>query len=207
MGTDAPTTLVIPIRRAPKKAPCPKCAALGRRKRTRTRTVRTAAYKGVAFLRITYGEYARRDCCTTIGNAPEDVRPRARYDKKAREFVLQRVVEDGMNVERMLASIRREFLLELSVGFFYDVVRDRAERLDMAAHRRMVLEQFSDTLRVHELHLGRFTLLLATHPLHDLSVAFALVAANDQDHMRRFLRNRKSCGLTPRTVVTDGSSL
>jgi hypothetical protein len=60
---------------------------------------------------------------------------------------------------------------------------------------------------VDELHLGRFILLLATDPLHDLPVAFALVAANDQVHMRRFLGNLKTWGLNPDVVVTDGSNL
>jgi Transposase len=77
----------------------------------------------------------------------------------------------------------------------------------MAAHRRKVLDHFSGTLCVDELHLGRFTLLLATDPLNDLPIAFALVAANDQDHMERFLRNLKTWGLEPRVVVTDGSNL
>jgi len=66
------------------------------------------------------------------------------------------------------------------------VLRDRAEELDMSEHRRKVLEHFSATLCVDELRLGRFTLLLATDPLSDLPVAFALVAANDHDHMWRF---------------------
>jgi hypothetical protein len=77
----------------------------------------------------------------------------------------------------------------------------------MATHRRTVLERFSGTLCVDELHLGSFTPLLATDPLRDLPVAFALVAANDQPHMRRFLGNLKTWGLTPQVVVTDGSNL
>jgi hypothetical protein len=71
----------------------------------------------------------------------------------------------------------------------------------------MVLESFSGTLCIDELHLGRFTLLLATDPLGDLPVAFALVASNDQDHMRRFLKNLRTWGLEPQVVVTDGSNL
>src|SRR5690606_34411168 len=51
------------------------------------------------------------------------------------------------------------------------------------------------------------TLLLATDPLADLPVAFALVAENDTDHMRRFLGNPKIWGVMPRAVVTDGSNL
>jgi hypothetical protein len=77
----------------------------------------------------------------------------------------------------------------------------------MAEHRREVRERFSGTLCIDELHLGRFTLLLATDPLADLPVAFALVDKNDQDHMRRFLGNLKSWDFTPQVVVTDGSNL
>ena len=73
--------------------------------------------------------------------------------------MLDRILKDGMNVERTLESLGREFLLDLSTGFVYDVLHDHAARLDMAAHRRKVLEHFSGTLCVDELHLGRFTLL------------------------------------------------
>ncbi|QDV36349.1 transposase [Tautonia plasticadhaerens] len=208
MGTEAPTSIVIPVRCAPKKAPCPNCGKRGRRKRALTRTVRTVAYKAVAVLEVTYGEYtARCRCRTTFRNTPEGVLPKARYDNKVRDLVLDRLIKDGMSIERTLASIRREFLLDLSTGFVYDVLRDHAASLDMAAHRRAVLERFSGTLCVDELHLGRFTLLLATDPLADLPVAFALVDKNDADHMRRFFKNLKTRGLSPRVVVTDGSNL
>src|SRR5271168_1051599 len=208
MGTEAPTPIVIPIHCAPKKAPCPKCGKRGRRKRTVTRRVRTVAYKAVAYLEITYGEYAARcECSTTFRNTHEDVLPRAAYDNKVRDLVLDRILKDGMSIERTLQSLKREFLLELSSGFVYDVLHDRVTQLDLATHRRTVLEHFSGTLCVDELHLGRFTLLLATDPLSDLPVAFALVAANDQDHMWRFLKNLKNWGLNPRVVVTDGSNL
>jgi transposase-like protein len=166
------------------------------------------AYKAVAYLEITCGEYAARcPCCKTFRNSPEGVLPRALYDNKVRDLVLDRIVKDGMSVERTLESLGREFLLDLSTGFVYDVLRGQAEQLDMAEHRRLVLEQFSGTLCVDELHLGRFTLLLATDPLADLPVAFALVDQNDQDHMRRFLKNLQTWGLNPDVVVTDGSNL
>jgi transposase-like protein len=209
MGTEAPTTIVIPIHCAPKKAPGPKCGKHGRRKRKLPpRRVRTVAYKAVAFLEIIGGEYqARCGCCTTFRNSPEGVLPRALYDNKVRDLVLDRILKDGMNVERTLESLGREFHLDLSTGFIYDVLHDHAAKLDMAAHRREVLDHFSGTLCVDELHLGRFTLLVATDPIGDLPVAFALVAKNDQDHMERFLKNLKTWGLNPRVVVTDGSNL
>jgi hypothetical protein len=208
MGKDVPATIFIPVHCAPKKAPCPKCGKHGHRKRKVTRKVRTVAFKSIAYLEITCGEYAARcDCCKTFRNTPEGVLPKALYDNKVRDLVFDRILKDGMNVEQTLESLRREFLLNLSTGFVYDLLRDRAGQLDMSEHRREVLKQFSGTLCVDELHLGCFTLLLATDPLGDLPVAFALVAANDQDHMRRFLKNLKTWGLTPRVVITDDSNL
>jgi transposase-like protein len=208
MGTEAPTPVVILVPCAPRKAPRPECGKRGRRKRTLTRTVRTVAYKTIAVLEITYGEYAARcDCCTTFRNTPEGVLPKAKYDNKVRDLVLDRILRDGLNIKRALESIRRDFLLELSSGFVYDVLKVRARQLDMAEHREKILKHFSGTLCVDELHLGRFTLLLATDPLSDLPVGFALVSANDRDHMRRFLQNLKNRGLDPKVVVTDGSNL
>src|SRR6478736_2392427 len=99
MGTEAPTSIVIPVPCAPKKAPCPKCGKRGRRKRTLTRTVRTIAYKAIAVLEITYGEYAARcPCCSTFRNTPEGVPAKARYDNRVRELVLDRLIKDGMSI-------------------------------------------------------------------------------------------------------------
>jgi hypothetical protein len=163
MGIGAPTPVVIPVHAAPKKAPCPTCGKHGRRKRTFIRTVRTVAYKAVAYLEITRGEYgARCDRRTTFRTSPEGVLPRALHDNKVRDLVLDRVLKDGMSVERTLESLGREFLLDLSTGFVYDVLHDHARQLDMSEHRRKVLGLFSGTLCVDELHLGRFTLLLGS---------------------------------------------
>jgi transposase-like protein len=209
MGTGAPTPVVIPVHAAPKKAPCPTCGKHGRRKRKLTpRRVRTVAYKTIAYLEITCGEYqAECDCRTTFRNSPEGVLPRALYDNKVRDLVLDRILKDGMSVERTLESLGREYLLGLSTGFVYDVLHDHARQLDMSGHRRKVLEHFRGTLCVDELHLGRFTLLLATDPLADVPVAFALVDKNDQSHMRRFFLNLRNWGVNPEVVVTDGSNL
>ena len=208
METIGPHVRTIPVHCAPCKAPCPTCGKLGRRKATHNRQVRTIAYKQVVFLDVTYGEYrARCGCCTTFRTTPPGIEPRALYDNKVRQAVLDRILDDGMSVERVIASMRRDFYLDLSDGFVYDCLEREVKRLDMADHRRWVLDRFSGTLCVDELHLGRNTLLLATDPLQDLPVAFALVASNDKNHMRRFLGNLKTWGLMPDVVVTDGSNL
>jgi hypothetical protein len=63
-------------------------------------------------------------------------------------------------------------------------------------HRRLNLPQ----------HRKR-TLLLATDPLSDEVIAFALVSVNDQAHRRRFLPMLTRWGFLPSVVNSDGSNL
>jgi hypothetical protein len=200
--------LITRIRCAPKHAPCPTCGRRAPRKRILRRRLRSLAYRRVAWLEVTYAEYqARCHCRKYFRTWPLDVPPKANYDAGVRQAVLDRLLRDRLNVEQTKAAMRRDFLLELSDGFVYGCLRWQLARLDLAEHRRLVLERFSGTLCVDELHLGQYTLLLATDPLADRPVGFALVGANDQEHMRRFLRNLARWGLRPEVVVSDGSSL
>jgi hypothetical protein len=162
----------------------------------------------VAYLDVHYAEYkARCSCCKFFRSWPVDVPAKSDYDDLVRQAVLDRILEDGLNVQRTLAAMRRDFFLKLSEGFVYDCLRWKVAQLDLPAQRQMVIERFSGTLCIDELHLGRFTLLLATDPIADIPVAFALVSRNDHDHMRRFLNSLRSWGLLPRVVVSDGSNL
>jgi len=200
--------LVRSIRHAPKHAPCPHCGRRARRKRILRRRLRSLAYQRAAWLEVTYAEYQTRcRCCKYFRTWPLDIPPKADYDATVRQAVLDRLLRDRLNVEQTKAAMQRDFLVTLSDGFVYDCLRWQLARLDLAQHRQMVLERFSGTLCVDELHLGAYTLLLATDPLADLPVGFALVRANDQEHMRRFLRNLARWGLQPAVVVSDGSSL
>jgi hypothetical protein len=196
------------LRRAPKRAPCPTCGRLGRRKRLLHRRLRTLLYHALAWLEVTYAEYQSRcGCCKYFRTWPLDVPQKADYDATVREAVLDRLLRDRLNVEQTKAAMQRDFLIKLSDGFIYDCLRWQLTRIDLAQHRHMVLQRFSGTLCVDELHLGGHTLLLATDPLADLPVGFALVGANDAEHMARFLRNLACWGLRPEVVVSDGSNL
>jgi transposase-like protein len=193
---------------APKTHACPHCGKHGRRKRHLQRRIRSLAYRQEAWIEVHYAEYkARCTCCKYFRSWPLAVPPKADYDEKVRQAVLDRMLEDGLNVERTLEAMKRDFGLLLSETFVYDCLRWQIAQLDLAVHRQLVLAKFSGTLCIDELHLGRHTLLLATDPISDLPVAFALVERNDQLHMRRFLKNLKNWGVNPNVVVTDGSSL
>jgi len=208
MAVLQPRARVLRRRCAPRTFPCPRCGRPGRRKDTHTRQVRDLAYREVLLIELTVGEYrARCGCCKTFRSQVEGIEPRAEYTNRARAAVLDRVLDDGMSMERLRRALARDFHLDLSDGFLYDCLDWKVRQLDLPGYRQWTLAQFSGTLCLDEIHLGRKTLLLATDPLSDFPVAFALVRANDQDHMRRFLQNLKAWGFSPRVVVTDGSNL
>lgn len=200
--------LVRTVRCAPLTHPCPHCGVPGRRKRRLHRRLRSLAYRQVAYLDVHYAEYqAGCSCAKFFRSWPVDVPAKADYDGLVRQAVLERILDDGLNVQRTRAALQRDFFVKLSEGFVYDCLRWKIGQLDLGVHRQFVLQKFSGTLCVDELHLGRFTLLLATDPLADLPVGFALVSRNDAEHLRRFLKNLKTWGLEPQVVVTDGSPL
>ena len=205
---DAARVRLVRRSRAPKTYPCPQCGKRGRRKDTHTRRVRDIAYGQVVFIELIVGEYrAACACCKTFRSRVEGIEPRAEYTNRVRDAVIGRLLDDGMSLHRVQQAMRRDFLLELSDGFLSDCLDWKVRQTDMPAYRQWTLKHFSGTLCIDELHLGHRTLLLATDPLGDFPVAFALVRANDQDHMRRFLNNLKSHGFLPQVVVTDGSNL
>ena len=120
-----------------------------------------------------YAAYrARCRCRKYFRSWPLDVPPKAAYDAAVRQAVLDRILEDGLNVERTRRTLKRDFLLEVSSGFVYDCLDWGLGQLNQAWQRRQVLKRFSGTLCVDELHLGKYTLLLATDPIADQVVGF-----------------------------------
>jgi Transposase len=208
MDAAQPRTRVLQRRCAPKWFPCPHCGKRGRLKQVHTRRVRDLAYHAIVVIELTVGEYrAHCGCCKTFRASVEGIEARAAYTNAVRDAVIDRVLEDGMSMQRLQQAMHRDFHLDLSDGFLYDCLDWKVRQTDLADYRQWTREQFSGTLCVDEIHLGKQVLLLATDPLGDFPVAFALVGANDQDHMRRFLGNLKQHGFLPKVVVTDGSNL
>lgn len=203
-----PSVRVVERQCAPRRYPCPQCGKKGRRKRTHTRLVRDIAYREIIIVKIVVGEYrARCSCCKTFRSQVPGIEARAEYTNRVREAVIDRLLDDCMSMERLHEAMRRDFCLDLSTGFLYDCLDWKCRQLDLSDYRQWTLRHFSGTLCIDEIHLGRRVLLLATDPLSNFPVAFALVSANDQEHMRRFLHNLKNWGFLPQVVVTDGSNL
>jgi transposase-like protein len=208
MDAAVPPVRVIRRRCAPKTFPCPHCGRRGRRKDTHTRRVRDIAWGVIVWIELTVGEYrARCGCCKTFRAQIQGIEARAEYTNRVRQAVIDRLLDDGMSLHRLQYALKRDFLLDLSDGFLSDCLDWKVRQTDLPAYRQWTLQHFSGTLCIDELHLGHRTLLLATDPLGDFPVAFALVSANDSEHMRRFLSNLKQHGFAVQVVVTDGSPL
>jgi Transposase len=203
-----PGEKVVPVRCRPKTCPCPTCGRRGRRKQCFDRFVRSLALGKVLWLHVFYAEYrARCGCRKTFRSCPEQTCPKADYDNLVRQAVLNRILDDGLNVQRTIACMKRDFLLDLSTGFIYDCLKWGLTQLNDAQQRRHALKQFSGIICIDELHLGDYTLLLATDPIANRVIGYSLVLANDQPHMRRFMRMLQHWGFEPKVVVTDGSNL
>jgi hypothetical protein len=199
---------VVDVRCQRKSYPCPTCGCRGHRKRRLDRYVRSIAYGRPLWLHVFYAEYtARCDCRKTFRSWVPDLCPKAQYDNLVREAVLNRILDDGLNVQRTIAAMKRDFLLELSSGFIYDCLNWGLSRLSQLSQRHLASKQFSGYLCIDELHLGDYTLLLATDPIADRIIGYRLVKINDQAHMRCFVRTLQYWGFEPKLVVTDGSNL
>ena len=203
-----PGEKVVTVRCRPKSYPCPTCGRRGHRKRRLDRYVRSIDYQRPLWLHVFYAEYtARCDCRKSFRSCPPNLCPKAEYDNLVRQAVLNCILDDGLNVERTRARMKRDFLLDVSTGFVYDCLDWGLSQLDFAQQRRFARENFSGILCVDEMHLGELTLLLATDPIADRVVGYRLVKVNDQAHLRCFLRTLQYWGFEPKVVVTDGSNL
>ena len=127
-------------------------------------------------------------CCKTFRSSPEDIEPKARYDNKVRQAVIDRVLVDKLNTTTVGQALERDFLLKLSTGFLYDCLEYAVK----------VLSEFSGSLCVDEIHLGHRVVLLASDPVSNNPIACALVSKNDAAHMPEVLaKPGKSWVFTP----------
>src|SRR5436309_281043 len=203
-----PGEKVVAVRCQPKTYPCPTCGRQGHRRHKYDRFVRSLAYGQALWLHVFYAEYtARCNCRKSFRSCPPNLCPKAEYDNLVRQAVLNCILDDGLNVERTRARMKRDFLLDVSTGFVYDCLDWGLSQLDFAQQRRFARENFSGILCVDEMHLGELTWLLANDPIAHRVVGYRLVKVNDHAHLRCFLRTLQYWGFEPKVVVTDGSNL
>src|SRR5215469_14742887 len=139
-----PGEKVVAVRSQPKTYPCPTCGRRGHRRRRLDRYVRSLDYRRVLWLHVFYAEYtARCDCCKYFRSWVPNSEPKAEYDNLVRLAVLNCILDDGLNVQRTIRRMKRDFLLDLSSGFIYDCLQWGLARLDQAQQRCLARKQFS----------------------------------------------------------------
>lgn len=122
---------------------CPKCGKTGRRKRVRTRRVRSISYQEVLWLEIHYAEYrAKCDCCVSFHSHPPGVDLKAKYDHKVRQAVIDRILIDKLNLSTIQRSLQRDFFLKLSTGYIYAALEYAIKQFDGNEFRKKVLSEF-----------------------------------------------------------------
>jgi hypothetical protein len=207
-GKPAVGEKVVPVRCQPASYPCPTCGRHGHRRHKYDRFVRSLAYGSVVWLHLFYAEYRARCACRKyFRSCPAGLEPKADYDNLVRQAVLNRILDDGLNVQRTIAAMKRDFRLELSSGFLYDCLDWGLRRLSSGGLYRRNARHCCGTVCIDELHLGKYTLLLATDPIADGVVGYRLVKINDAAHLACFLRALRYWGVNPKVVVSDGSTL
>ena len=164
----------------------------------------------IVIIELTVGEYrADCSCCKTFRSQVDGIEPRAEYTNRVRDVVIDRLLEDGMSLNRLqpIAAPTRSSFLNLSDGFLYDCLDWKVRQPTWPGLSSMDPENFSGILCIDELHLGHRTLLLATDPLGDFPSRSPWCRATTKIKMRRFLLNLRNHGFLPEVVVTDGSNL
>lgn len=193
----------------PKHHPCPQCGKRGKRKHVITRRIaHVAALNRRSWIVADVGVYkARCACCTYFQAAIPGVPPRGRYSLEVRNTVANALIRDRMPYLSVIRRMQEDYRLELSLGYIHACFLWAHEQINMESHWHFVRANFSGVLCLDEVHDSGRTILFATDPLGDFTVAFKLVENNDQDHMDAFLQTLKDRGLDARVVITDGSPL
>lgn len=193
----------------PKHYPCPQCGKKGKRKHVITRRIaHVAALNRRSWIVADVGVYKARCACCKYFQAPiAGVPHRGRYSLEVRNTVANALIRDRMPYLSVMRRMQEDYRLELSLGSIHACFLWAHEQINMETHWDFVRANFSGVLCLDEVHDSGRTILFATDPLGDFTVAFKLVETNDQEQMDTFLQALKDRGLDAQVVITDGSPL
>jgi len=126
---------------------------------------------------------------------------------EVRHTVANALMRDRMPYLSVMRRMQEDDRLEVSLGSLHACVLWAHEQLNLESHWDFVRANFSGVLCLDEVHDSGRTILFATDPRGDFTVAFKLVETNDQEHMDAFFQARKGRGRDAQVVLTDGAPL
>jgi len=193
----------------PKYFPCPQCGQKGKRKHVITRRIpHVAAVHRRSWIIADVGVYKARCVCSTYFQASIPGVPyKGRYSYEVRNTVANALIRDRMPYRLVIQRLREDYRLELSLGYVHACFLWAHAQITLETHWEFVRANFSGVLCIDEVHESGRTILFATDPLNDFTVAFKLVDRNDQEQMNTFLQELKDRRLDVQVAITDGSPL
>ena len=193
----------------PKYYPCPHCSQKGKRKRVIERRVRhVAVLQRRCWIVAQVGVYkARCSCCQYFQPPIPGVPSGGRYSFEVRNTVANALLRDRLPYRLVQHRLEEDHRLTVSLGYIHDCFLWAYRQINREEYWQFVIANFSGVLCVDEVHDSGRTILFATDPLNDFTVAFQVVEKNDQEHMDTFLQQLKGRGLQVQVAITDGSPL
>jgi len=183
------------------------CGGTGVRRRLKERRVRDIDFRGLVTLVLSLGVYQCEKCKRYFTARVEGIRPKARFTDRVRARIVRALVLYNMAYEKVQDYMYIEFGLELSIGFLHNCFQWAFRQVDMDRYVAWAARNFSGVLCLDEVREPKRTILFATDPLNNFTVAFRIVERNDQEHMDQFLKYLHHRGICPSVVITDGSAL
>jgi hypothetical protein len=105
---------------------------------------------------------------------------------EGRNTVAKALMRDRMPYLSVMRRMQEDDRLELSLGSLHACFLWAHEQLNLERHWDVVRANCSGVLCLDEVHDGGRTILFATAPLGDFTVAFKLVETNDPEPMDAF---------------------
>jgi hypothetical protein len=188
---------------------CPSCGTKGRRVRIRSRRIHHVGPPGrKSWLVGHVGVYkAACGCCQYFQAPMKEAPAKGLYSYGVRNMIANALIRDRMPYSLVQRRLAEDHHLSVSVGFIHACFEWAHQQIDTEAYWSFVVANFSGVLCVDEVHDSGRTVLMATDPLGDFTVAFRLVEKNDQAHLNGFLSILKARGVEAQVVITDGSPL
>ena len=85
------------------------------------------------------------------------------------------LIRDRMPYLSVIRKMQEAYHLELSLGYIHTCFLSAHQQINMETHWEFVRTNFSGVLCLDEVHDSGRTILFATYPLGDFTVAFKLV--------------------------------
>ena len=188
---------------------CPTCGTKGRRIDVVTRWVgHVRVLNRRSWIKAEVGVYkAKCGCCKYFQAPIPGVPYKGQYSYEVRNVVANSLIRDRMPYRLVQQRMAEDYRLELSLGFLQECFQWAYQQIDKEEHWQFVLATFSGVMCIDEVHDSGQTILFATDPLNDFTIAFEQVETNDQEHMDAFLQRLKEGGLEVAVAITDGSAL